>query len=289
MMPRVSLPPEPGLAAVAGRNAGVAQRLRHVEDLVFVVPGERDLARAGQVEVVFLEVVDLVGVGSEKTGARHDLGAHERRGDERNEAGLDRPAEPHLDEGELEPRADPFEEVEARSRDLRAAFHVDRVEKFAEFEVVARFEVERRLRPDLFERDEVVFTAGGNAVDDDVLDAADLVGEHRLRFRDRLLPGLHLGGELLGLRDECGLLVFRCGGDGLAERVLLCSCGLERLDRGPASQVCGNRLIDGRDGNPSRLLRTAHGVGILAQQLRIDHVPILLTPPQAPTRERAHT
>src|SRR5688572_32226225 len=40
--------------------------------IFLVVPGERDLARAGQVEVVAFEVVDLVGVGAEEAGAGQD-------------------------------------------------------------------------------------------------------------------------------------------------------------------------------------------------------------------------
>jgi hypothetical protein len=54
-----------------------------------VVAGERHLARADEVQVVGLELVDLVGVLAEEPGAAHDLGPHERRRDHGDEPGID--------------------------------------------------------------------------------------------------------------------------------------------------------------------------------------------------------
>ena len=109
-----------------------------------MVPGERHLAGADEVEVVLFEVVDLVGVLAEESGAAHHLGTHQRRRDERDEPGLQRAVEREAHERDLEARADAGEEVEPAARHLRAALHVDRAEQLAEREVVARLEVERR-------------------------------------------------------------------------------------------------------------------------------------------------
>ena len=56
-----------GLAAEAGREAGVAERQRRrVEDLAGVQRGQRDLRGADQVQVVLGQAVDLLlGVGQE--------------------------------------------------------------------------------------------------------------------------------------------------------------------------------------------------------------------------------
>jgi len=58
--------------------------------------GERHLTRAGEIEVVGREVVDLVGMRSEEPGAGHDLGLYERGSDERFEAPDERPVERHV-------------------------------------------------------------------------------------------------------------------------------------------------------------------------------------------------
>ncbi len=107
-----------------------------------MVAGERDLARAGEVEVVGGQVVDLVGVLAEKAGARHDLGAHQRRRNKRYEVLGERLVEREVHERQLEARADAAKKVEAAAADLRAAGDVDRAEQLAELDVVARLEVE---------------------------------------------------------------------------------------------------------------------------------------------------
>src|SRR5690606_26605869 len=106
---------------VAGRPPRITQgAARDVDDLVLVVARERDLARAREVQVVALEVVDLVRVRAEKARARHDLGPHEGRRDERGEARLECTVEGEVHERELESRPDALEEVETRPADLRA-------------------------------------------------------------------------------------------------------------------------------------------------------------------------
>ena len=107
-----------------------------------MVARERDLARAGEVEVVGGQVVDLVGVLAEEPGAAHDLRAHQRRGDQRDEAGRERAVERETHQGELQTCADAAQEVEARAGDLDAARDVDGAEHLAQLDVVARLEVE---------------------------------------------------------------------------------------------------------------------------------------------------
>ncbi len=76
-----------GLAAEAGREAGVAQRQAlGVEDLLVVQRGERDLGGAHEVELVLGQAVDLLlGVGQEAGAEQRPL-AHEHRRDHRLEA-----------------------------------------------------------------------------------------------------------------------------------------------------------------------------------------------------------
>ena len=165
------LAPRPGLAAIAGRPAGVALRaLRQVEDLVHVVARKRHLARAHEIEVVLFEAVDLGGVLAEEPGAAHDLGTHQRGRDHRDEPSRERALEAEVHERDLETRPDAGEECEPRPRDLGSALHVDRAEQLAQLEVVARLEVEGGRVAVRAQRDEVVFAARGDAVDDDVLD-----------------------------------------------------------------------------------------------------------------------
>ncbi len=237
-MPRVSLPYDPASRAVAGRPARVALRaLGQVDDLVHVVPGERHLARADEIEVVLLEVVDLVGVLTEEPGASHDLRTHERRRDERDEPGLQRPVEREHHERELEAGADALEEVEPAARHLRAALHVDRVQQLAELEVVARLEVELGHSAVRAEGDEVLLAAGGDALDHDVLDLRERGVGSLLGGGHRVLRRLDLLAQRLGLGDQRRLLVLRGLGDALAVRVL----------RGPQLLEGGDRGCGGRD------------------------------------------
>ena len=186
-----------GLSAVARRPARVAERsLGEVDDLVGVVAGECDLAGAGEVELVVGQVVDVLGVSAEESGALHDLGAHERGRDERREPRGERAVEAHGHERELEAGADALEVVEARTRHLRAARHVDRVDQLADLEVVARLEREGRDLADLAQHEVVVFTAGGHAVDHDVADALHRGGEGGLGVVRPLVRLLHPRGEL---------------------------------------------------------------------------------------------
>ena len=78
-----------GLAPEARRPPRVAPRsVRKIEDLAGVVAGQGHLRRADQIEIVGLEVIDLLGVCTEKTGARHDFRAHQHRRNHQGEAVL---------------------------------------------------------------------------------------------------------------------------------------------------------------------------------------------------------
>ena len=85
------------------------------------------------------------------------------------------------------------------------------------------------------------------------------------------LVGLDLGRDLLGAREEGLLLVALRLGDLLAHRLLL---GAQLLERSEAGAVL---LLRGQDGVDDALvlapgaLRGAHSVGVVAEQLEIDH------------------
>ena len=109
-----------------------------------MVAGEGDLGGAGEVEVVGLEAVDLVGVRVEEARRRPSRRVLTSVG---VIIGV-KPASTawaiaRLSSAELEPGADAGEEVEPRAADLGAALHVDGAEELAELEVVARLEALR--------------------------------------------------------------------------------------------------------------------------------------------------
>jgi len=80
----------------------VERQLGRVEDLAHVQPGERDLGRARQVQLVALRVVEVHVVGREEAGAVHRLLLHEHRRQRRNEALACQPGEGEAVERELE-------------------------------------------------------------------------------------------------------------------------------------------------------------------------------------------
>lgn len=105
-----------------------------------MVAGERHLGGADQVQVVAFEAVDFVVVLDVEAGAVHDFGAYQGGGGHHGEAVLGCEVERHPHECLLQACYLALEEVEACAGDLRAACHVDAVDEFADFEVVARFE-----------------------------------------------------------------------------------------------------------------------------------------------------
>ena len=91
---------------------------------------------------------------------------------------------------------------------------------------------------------------------------------------------LDAGGELSGLRQQLGLLVARGLGDQLAECLLL-GTQLVEADAGrPAPLVGGQESVDERDVLSTGALRSAHTVGVLTKQAKVNH------PPRLPVRGR---
>ena len=213
---------------------------------------------------------------AEEAGARHDVGAHQRRRDERREARLERALEAEVHERDLEPRADALEEVEARAADLGAALHVDGVEQLAELEVVARLGKGRAnvgFSPTSRSVTKSSSPPAGTPSMHDVLDAADVWANVGL--------GIVRGGlqsPSPGRRATCAWATsaafssLGAAATRLAERVLLGAHRLERGDRGAAGDVGGDaprRRV--ATGAPRSCCERAHDVGVLAEQLRVDH------------------
>ena len=130
--------------------------------------GERYLARAHQVQIVFGEVVNLGRVSPQKSGALHRLGLHQYRRDHRDETRLNRLGDGEVDQCELKKRTDAGEKVEAGTADFRSSFSVDCSEEVAELQMITNRERKRRWCTDFFEYHEVGFAPGWNAGFDDV-------------------------------------------------------------------------------------------------------------------------
>ena len=236
-----------------------------------MVRRHRDLRGTDQVEVLALDPVDVVGGLPEEAGALHGARLDQRRRDHLGEAGGAGLVHRHVDQGELELRADPGQEVEARARHLGAALEVDRAEHPAELDVVARLEVELRRRTDRLEHDEVVLAAGRCLVGRQVGDLHQRRAPGLLGLGLGGLGGLHLGREVLGPGQQRGLLVALRLRDLLAELLLLGPLRLERRDRRTPRGVGGQGTVDHVVGQPALGLRGPHPGGIVAQHLGVDH------------------
>jgi hypothetical protein len=172
--------------------------------------------------------------------------------------------ERHVHQGDLQPGADAAQEVEPGAGHLGAATHVDGAEQFAQLEVIPGLEVEAGDLAVGAQGGEVVFTAGGHAVDDRVREGAHHGREPGLGLRGDHAGRLDLCGQALRLGDEGLLLGGRGLGHRFAERVLRRAQGLEAGDRGPSLGVGGERRVDRVDGVAPRLLRTLDEVGVFA-------------------------
>ena len=264
-----------GLAAVAGRPPGIPLgAVLEVDDLVGVVAREGDLGGAGEVEIVGRQVVDLVGVVVDEAGALHDLGAHQGGRDHRCEAGLDGLGDGQLQQGEFEAGADPGEEVEASAGDLGATLGVDGRQALAEGQMVARLEAlggEIPWRADDFAENIVLFAATGRAGQNDIRDRRDESRELGVGCRSRGVEGLDLVGEFLHLGQQRGLVLALGRGDLLADGPLLGARRLELRQRGPAALVGRQDLIDDRRVVATGQLRAPDLVGVVTQELDVDH------------------
>ena len=138
-----------GLAPEAGRVARVAQReLVRGQDLVHVHPGQRDLGRARQVQVVPLDAVDVDLVRRQEAGSVHRLLADEHRRQHGDETLLDESVEREAVERQLHQREVPDAIDEPGAGEPCGALGVDPTELLGEVEVVERVEGEvARLAP----------------------------------------------------------------------------------------------------------------------------------------------
>ena len=271
-MPRVSLPCEPASLRKHGLNAayrsGRAAPSR-ISSEWYAASGH--LGGAHEVEVLALDPVDVVGGLAEEAGALHRARLDQGRRDHLREAGVAGLVHRHHDQRELELRADAGEEVEAAARDLGAALEVDGAEHPAELDVVARLEVELRLGADRLDDAVVLLAAGRRLVGGDVRDLHQRRAPELLGLGLRGLGGLHPCGQLLGLLEQCGLLVALGLRDLLAERLLLAAQPLELGDRRAPRLVRGDRPVDHLVGQAALGLGGAHAVGFVTQEAGVDH------------------
>ncbi|CAG7651095.1 hypothetical protein SBRY_50523 [Actinacidiphila bryophytorum] len=264
-----------GLAPVAGREAGIAQRQPgRVDDLVHVVGGQRDLGGADQVQVVLVEVVDVVLDLAQVAGAGHGRGLDQVRREHRGEARRGGLGDGRVDQGQFQQGADAGEVVEARAGHLGAALGVDGAEQLAQLQVVAGGEAlggEVARGAVLLQDDEVLLAADRGVGVDDV---AQFEQQPLGLFRRLVLlgvGGLDRGGQLAGPAQQLGLLVALRLGDQLAERLLL---GAQLVEAGagrPAPFVGGEQGVDERDVLSTGALGRAHTVGVLTKQAKVDH------------------
>ena len=196
----------------------------------------------------------------------------------------------------LETGADALEEVEARAGDLGPALHVDGVEALGQGEVVARLDAlggEVAGRADRLDHDVVVLAPDRHLGLDDVADGAQQGVELGLGVVGGRLERLDLGRDLLGAREQGLLLVTLRLRDLLAHRLLLGAQPLEGGEGAAATLVGGADGVDDPLVLTARPLAGADELGILAEQLDVDHpgslsarstLPVQTRPEEDPCR-----
>src|SRR5262245_14016027 len=185
----------PGLSPEAGRDAAIALRqVAHLQDLVGVQGGERDLGGADQEELVPRHLVDHLALTRENAGPEEGTLADQNRRNRRFEALFTDQLGGEADQDELDHHQVAEQIGEARARRLGRRLHVDPAVALAEIEVVERLEAELRALPDLAQGDVVLL---GFAI--------GRLGLRHVRQRDEKVLAsraelLELGLELLELR-----------------------------------------------------------------------------------------
>src|SRR5690606_11044246 len=106
-------------------------------------------------------------------------------------------------------------------------------------------------------------------------DIADNRRELGFGIRRRLGQLLHATGQLLSLGEEGLLVVTLRLRDLLAERLLRRPEGLRLRDRRPAPHSGGQSTVDEVGGIAARTLGGFDGFGVLAEQLRVNHLASL--------------
>jgi len=213
-------------------------------------------------------------VGVQEAGAAHDLGAHERRGDGQREAVLFGLVHGHGEHGNLHAGHLATQEIEAGAADLDAAAHVDAGHAGAEGQVVFRLEAFGREvagLADLLDDNVIVLAAFRGLGFDDVRQLPHGGGVFLGGgVRGGLVFG-DLGGQLLGLRDQRGLLVGGRGGNLLADLLLLGAGLLELLERGATGLVGAQHLVDQFDRFATLTLGFLDNVSMFTNELNIKH------------------
>ena len=145
--------------------------------------------------------------------------------------------------------------------------------------------VDRPWLTDRVEHHEVVLAAGGNAVDDDVGDRHMRCGQGLFGVDLIGLGGLHLLRERLGLCQQPRALVLARSAHLLAGGLLFGAKIVRGRDRGPARRVGFEQGVDETRILSAGTLRGTHHVGVLTQQLEVDHgrYPTGAMPPSGTT------
>ncbi|BFO22910.1 hypothetical protein SHKM778_92980 [Streptomyces sp. KM77-8] len=121
------------------------------------------------------------------------------------------------------------------------------------------------------QRDEVLLAADGDVGVDEVAQPEQEVLGLRRGGVAVGVGRLDVGGELAGPLQQLGLLVAGRLGDELAERLLL-GAQLVEADAGrPAPLVGRQEGVDERDVLSTGALRSAHTVGVLTKQAKVNH------------------
>ena len=245
-----------------------------------MVAGQRHLRRANQVQVILGQPVHLGRVIAQEPGAVHDLRPDQRRRDHQGEPVGRRLRRGHVQQRQLQLRANAGEEVEPRAGHLRPALHVDRAKPGAELKVIGRGEVEFPRRANGFQHGVVVLAAGRHRGVHDVGHRAVQRRERLLRIALLRLRGLDLGGQLLALGQQRVPLLAARLADLLAERLLLGAQTVRAGDRGTPPLIGGQQGVDHALVLATGALRRAHRLRIIAQCLEVNH-------PQKPSRRRS--
>ena len=265
------------LLAEARREGGVPQRqLGGVQHLVAMQVGKHDLSRGDEIEVR-VHVVEVVLELGQLAGTEERLAVGDDGQPPLLEAGLDMHVDHEADEGALHAGAQATERVEARTGDLDAAVEVDDSQVRAKVPVRLCLEVElargapatdlRVVGVVLAVRDALVRDVGdgGNQVEELLLNLVALVvelGNTLLVGSDARLGGLGL--VPLALAHELANLL----GDGVALRLE----PLDLHDDGATLLVKLEELLAVPVRVLTGLARLVHDVGILANELDVEHV-----------------
>ncbi len=153
---------------------------------------------------------------------------------------------------------------------LAPALGVDGLEQRPDVEVVADREVVGRDLADHLDLDAVGLAAGGRALHD-VRHGEVRRPQRRLRRGLLRLELLHLGGQRLGLLEDGGALLRGGLLDRLRDRLLLPAQAVRPGHDVAAVRVGLQERVDQGGVVATGLLRGAHAVGVLAQQLQVDH------------------